>query len=143
MIRNALNNCIFVLAATNKSSYIYVSCVTKTSVFMHSIHCLVGKTCLQFVSLYKNTHMILSTGSTMYVAHIYNSVLVHTFRIPCSRGLQLVKDYALSITLSTQACATNHQLIEITKNKIYSLCYYSAINHFLWSMKNVNSRSKA
>jgi len=68
----------------------------------------------------------------MYIAqfHFLNSVPVQTFRTPCSRGLHLIKDIALRFTLSTLACTTNHQLIEITKKMIYSLCYHFAINYF-------------
>jgi len=35
---------IFFLAADNKSSYFYISCVTKCSAFIHSIHCFGEKT---------------------------------------------------------------------------------------------------
>ena len=63
----------------------------------------------------QNTNIVPPTGSTMYVDNLLNSVPVPTTRIPWSRGLHAIKDYTLRI-----ACTTNHQLVEITKNMIYS-----------------------
>jgi len=76
------------MAAYNKISYIYISCVTKGFVFVHAFFWW-KKTYLQFATLYKNTHTIRSTGSTMYVAHLLYSVPVQTTRTPCSRGLHI------------------------------------------------------
>jgi len=63
------------------------------------------------------TYIIRSKGSTVYVAPLLNSVPMQTTRRPCSKGLQLIKDYELRIPLSIQAWTTNHQLIEITNKE--------------------------
>ena len=85
-------------------------------------------------------YLFIQYISTMYVTHLLYAVPVQTTRRPCSRGLQLINDYELRITLSSLAynkSSVNWNNKQIIWLKVYVNILLSAIFIGQWSQKEI------